>query len=76
LQITLETNKQNENSTRPAQYQHPLKHFRDLAIANGAISKEDDMGVLRQACLGLGLKKAGWRFLNRCGKDAYAAVFS
>ena len=76
MQLALETSAQNENITRTAQYQHPLKHFRDLAIANGVISKEDDMGVLREACLGRGLKKAGWRFLNQYGKDAYAAVFS
>lgn len=74
MQLTLETTTPNEKGVRPEDYRHPLEHFRDLAIANDAISKEDDMGVLRAVCLGHGLNKAGWRFLNRYGKDAYAAV--
>ncbi len=76
MQLTLETTTPKEEVVRPAKYRHPLKNFRSLAIANGSISKEDDMGVLRKACLIHGLNKAGWRFLNRYGKNAYAAVFS
>lgn len=76
MQLTLKTTDPKGNVTRPAEYQHPLKHFRDLAIVSGAISKQDDMGLLREVCRKRGLKKAGWRFLNRYGKDAYTAVFS
>lgn len=55
-------------------YRHPLTHFRDLAIASETIAEKDDMGVLRKICLESGMTKAGWRFLNRYGKDAYAAI--
>jgi len=76
LPFTLETTTPKEDVAKPAEYRHPLKNFRDLAIANGMISKEDDMGVLRETCLARGLNKAGWRFLNRYGKDAYTVAFS
>lgn len=74
MPLALETITPKEYVARPAKYRHPLKHFHDLAIANGAISKNDDMGVLREACLKHGMNKAAWRFLNRYGKDAYAAI--
>lgn len=76
MQLNLEVTTSREDTTRPANYRHPLKNFRKLAIANEVISKEDDMGVLRKTCFALGLNKAGWRFLNRHGKDAYTAVFT
>ena len=75
MPLALETTTPKEFVVRPAKFQHPLKHFRDLAIANGTIFKDDDMGVLREACLIHGMNKAGWRFLNRYGKDAYTAIF-
>jgi len=65
-----------QSVARSASYRHPLKNFHKLAVADGAIKKEDDMGVLRKACSKLGLSQAGWRFLNRYGERAYAAVLA
>jgi len=76
LQLTLDLITPKEDVAEIANYQHPLKNFRDLAIANGTIFKEDDMGVLRRACRIHGLNQAGWRFLNRYGESAYEALFS
>ena len=74
MQLNLEPDSPPEAISAPSEYQHPLKHFRDLAIAEQAIEEKDDMGVLRSFCLENGMTKAGWRFLNRWGKDAYAAI--
>jgi len=63
-----------EADVSPVRHRHPLDHFRELAIASEVISEKDDMGVLRNACLESRMTKAGWRFLNRYGKDAYAAI--
>ena len=76
MQLTLDLITPKADVAELANYQHPLKNFRDLAITNGTIFKEDDMGVLRQACRIHGLNQAGWRFLNRHGESAYAALFS
>lgn len=76
MQLNLDLIIPKENVAKTANYQHPLKNFRDLAIANGTILKEDDMGALLQACRKHGLNQAGWRFLNRHGESAYAALFS
>jgi hypothetical protein len=64
----------NAHVADPANYRHPLEDFRALAIAYDVIGRNDDMGVLRKICLERGLSKAGWRFLNRYGEEAYAAV--
>ena len=76
MQLTLDLIIPKADVAENANYQHPLKNFRDLAIANGTIFKQDDMGALRQACRIHGLNQAGWRFLNRYGESAYEALFS
>lgn len=63
-----------EAAVEPVTHRHPLNHFRDLAIASEVITEKDDMGVLRNVCLKSGMTKAGWRFMNRHGKDAYVAI--
>ena len=74
MQLILEPTTPIEADVSPVKRRHPLKHFRDLAIASEVISEKDDMGVLRNVCLKSGMTKAGWRFMNRYGKDAYAAI--
>jgi uncharacterized protein YifE (UPF0438 family) len=74
LQLIPEATAPVEAAFGPVRQRHPLAHFRDLAIAGQVISDKDDMGVLRNICLGNGMTKAGWRFINRYGKDAYAAI--
>ncbi len=74
MQLTLDFSTPKENVTELTNYQHPLENFRELAIAHELIGSDDDMGVLRKACLENGLSKADWRFLNRYGENAYAAV--
>ena len=74
MQLILEPTSPIEAAVNPVKHQHPLKHFRDLAIASEFISEKDDMGVLRNVCLENGMTKAGWRFMNRYGKDAYEAI--
>jgi len=74
LQLTLDFSLPKENVLEPAGYRHPMEDFRAMAIAYGVIDGNDDMGVLRKICLERGLSKAGWRFLNRYGEKAYAAV--
>jgi uncharacterized protein YifE (UPF0438 family) len=74
LQPALELTTPKENVAKLTNYQHPLNNFRELAIAYDLIGANDDMGVLRTACLSSGLSKADWRFLNRYGENAYAAV--
>ena len=74
MQLNLEPDSPPEAISAPAEYQHPLKHFRDMAIAEQVIEEKDDMGVLRNFCLENGMTKAGWRFLSRWGKDAYTAI--
>jgi uncharacterized protein YifE (UPF0438 family) len=76
LQLTLDLTIPEDHVAKPSDYRHPLENFRDLAIASGMILKNDDMGILRAACLGSGLSQAGWRFLNRYAEDAYAAVIA
>lgn len=49
LQLTMDLIAPEKDVAEPAIYQHPLKNFRDLAIANGTIFKQDDMGALREA---------------------------
>ncbi len=63
-----------EAAVGPVSHRHPLVHFRELAIASEVISDKDDMGVLRNVCIEGGMTKAAWRFINRYGKDAYAAL--
>ena len=74
MPIILEPTTPIEAAVSPAKHRHILKHFRDLAIASEVVSEKDDMGVLRNFCLENGMTKAGWRFMNRYGKDAYAAI--
>jgi len=74
LQLILEPPAPLEAAVSPIKHRHSLDHFRDLAIAGEVISETDDMGVLRNGCLESGMTKAGWRFMNRYGKDAYAAI--
>ena len=76
MQLTLDLAIPNEKAAGHTTYRHPLKNFRDLAFTSGVILEEDDMGVLREACRISGLNMAGWRFLNRHGESAYAAVLS
>lgn len=76
MQLTLDLAIPKEKAAGHTNYRHPLKNFRDLAITSGVILEEDDMGVLREACRISGLNMAGWRFLNRHGESAYAAVLS
>ncbi len=74
MQLTLDFSQTKESVPEPAGYRHPLEDFRAMAIAYGLIDGSDDMGVLRKICQERGLGKAGWRFLNRYGEKAYAAV--
>ena len=74
MQLILEPTTPSEAAASPIKHRHLLNHFRDLAIASEVISEKDDMGVLRSVCLESGMTKAGWRFMNRYGKDAYAAI--
>lgn len=74
MQLNLESIAPTETSSARVRYQHPLKHFRDMAIAEEVIDDKGDMGALRSFCLENGMTKAGWRFVNRWGKDAYAAI--
>lgn len=74
MQLNLEQTTLTEAAVSPVRHRHPLKHFRDLAVASEVISEKDDMGVLRNVCLESGMTRAGWRFMNRHGKDAYAAI--
>jgi len=74
LQLILEPTTPSEAAVSPVKHRHLLNHFRDLAIASEVISEKDDMGILRNVCLERGVTKAGWRFMNRYGKDAYAAI--
>ena len=74
MQLTLDLSLNKESVPEPAGYAHPLEDFRAMAVAYGLIEDGDDMGVLRKICLERGLGKAGWRFLNRYGEKAYAAV--
>ena len=74
MQLTLELTAPKETVTELSNYQHPLENFRQLAITHELIDKDDDMGVLRKVCLSNGLNKADWRFLNRYGEKAYAAI--
>ncbi len=74
MQLNLERIAPTETTSVRAKYQHPLKHFRDMAIAEEVIDDKGDMGALRSFCLENGMTKSGWRFVNRWGKDAYAAI--
>ncbi|MBT8074266.1 MAG: macrodomain Ori organization protein MaoP [Xanthomonadales bacterium] len=74
MQLTLDFSLLKEKVPEPAGYRHPMEDFRAMAIAYGVIDGNDDMGVVRKICLERGLGKAGWRFLNRYGEKAYAAV--
>lgn len=74
MQLILEPNTPIEAAVNPEKHRHPLNHFRDLAIASEFISEKEDMGVLRNVCLKNEMTKAGWRFLNRYGNEAYAAI--
>lgn len=74
MQLDLEPIASTEVTPALAIYRHPLEHFRDLAVAENVIEEKGDMGELRRFCLENGMTRAGWRFLNRWGKDAYAAI--
>ena len=74
MQLTLDLTTPKEIVTELTDYQHPLEHFRELALAHELIGSDDDMGALRKACLANGLSKADWRFLNRYGEKTYSAI--